>query len=289
VADADPRRPYGSSTLRRLFARWGLTGVRRRRRVLAPVGPPHATEPSAARSVEAVAFTPDSATVVVGDSKGKLLFLSKQRGKKVRGLDGHSSGVRTVLVDPDGSRVITTGWDKQVCSWGLRRSKRARLCTLPEAPASAALSPDGTTLAIGLSQSNRVLLIDPHSGTVRTSLAKGDGSIHAVAFSPDSSLLASGNSTGRIGLWDMANPVRPRVLEGHTWPVYGLAFTPDGRRLISASADKTARVWDVATGREMHVYQWHRTWMTCLAIAPDGLTVATGGDDMTVSVWDVPE
>jgi WD40 repeat protein len=248
-----------------------------------------ATEESTARSVEAVAFTPSSATVVVGDSKGELFFYPAKRRKRVRGLGAHTNGVRTILPYPDGSRVITAGWNKEVCTWRVRKPKRARLCTLPEAPATAALSPDGATLAIGLSQSNRVLLIDTHSGTARTSLAKGDGSVHAVAFSPDGTLLASGNSRGQIGLWELANPVRLRVLEGHTWPVYGLAFTPDGRRLISASADKTARVWDVVTGRELHVYQWHKTWMTCLAIAPDGLTVATGGDDKMVSVWDVPE
>jgi WD40 repeat protein len=248
-----------------------------------------ASEKSASHSVEAVAFTPNGDLISAGDSKGKLFFYAKDRWKKVRGLDAHSSGVRAILPDPDGSRVISTGWDKELCSWGLRRPKRARLCTLPEAPASAALSPDGTTLAIGLAQTNRVLLIDSQTGTVRTSLAKGEGSVFALAFSPDGSLLATGNATGQIGLWELANPVQLRVLDGHTWPIYGLAFTPDGRRLITASADKTARVWDVGSGRQMYVYQWHKTWMTCLAIAPDGLTVATGGDDKMVSVWDVPE
>jgi len=248
-----------------------------------------ATAETMSRSIEAVAFTPDSKTVLAGDSQGKLFCFARLRLRRVLALSAHTSGVRAILPHPDGSRFLTTGWNKEVCTWTLKRSKRSRLCTLPEAPASAALSPDGATLAIGLSQSNRVLLIDAQSGTARTSLAKGDGSVHAVAFSPDGSLVASGNASGQIGLWELVNPVRLRVLEGHTWPVYGLAFTPDGRRLISASADKTARVWDVGSGRELHVYQWHKTWMTSLAIAPDGLTVATGGDDKMVSVWDVPE
>jgi WD40 repeat protein len=248
-----------------------------------------ATEESPARSVEAVAFTPNSTTVLAGDSQGKLFYFAKARLRKVLALRAHTYGVRAILPHPDGSRFFSTGWNKEVCRWPLKRPKRARLCTLPEPPASAALSPDGTTLAIGLSQTNRVLLIDAQSGVVRTSLAKGEGSIFALAFSPDGSLLASGNTSGQIGLWQLANPVRLQVLEGHTWLANGLAFTPDSRRLISASADKTARVWDVATGRELHVYQWRKTWMTCLAIAPDGLTVATGGDDMMVSVWDVPE
>ena len=247
------------------------------------------SEPSAARSIEAVAFTPDSATVVVGDSSGRIFFYPARRRKKLSGLDGHSASARAILPDRNGSRVISLGWNKEVCSWRLRKPKRVRLCTLPEPPASAALSPDGATLAIGLSQTNPVLLIDARTGTARTSLAKGDGSVHALAFSLDGSLLAGGNASGQIALWDLANPVRVRILEGHTWPIYGLAFTPDGRRLMSASADKTARVWDVGSGRQLHVYQWRKTWMTCLAIAPDGLTVATGGDDKMVSVWDVPE
>src|SRR5262245_63946765 len=110
------------------------------------------SQPVAARSIEAVAFTPDSATVIVGDSPdGKVLFYPARRWKNVRGLDAHASGVRTILLDPDRARVITTGWNKQVCTWPVRRPKRSRLCTLPEAPVSAALSQGGATLAIGLS------------------------------------------------------------------------------------------------------------------------------------------
>jgi WD40 repeat protein len=55
--------------------------------------------------------------------------------------------------------------------------------------------------------------------------------------------LAAGDTHGRVYIWDLASPKQPpRILTGHTWPVYGLAFTPDGRRLVTASADKTARI-----------------------------------------------
>src|SRR5262249_10288629 len=94
------------------------------------------SEPSAARSIEAVAFTPDSATIVVGDSGGTIFFWPTNRLKGAGGLDGHANGLRTILPDAGGSRVITTGWNKEVCEWPLRRPKRARLCMLPDSPAS---------------------------------------------------------------------------------------------------------------------------------------------------------
>src|SRR5262245_32052854 len=151
-----------------------------------------ATEQNTARSVEAVALTPDSKTVLAGDSRGELFYFAKAHLRKVLTLRAHTHGVRAILPHPDGSRFFSTGWNKEVYRWPFKRPKRARLCTLPEPPASAALSPDGATLAIGLSQTNPVLLIDARSGAVRTRLAKGDGSVHALAFSPDGSLLVSG-------------------------------------------------------------------------------------------------
>jgi WD40 repeat protein len=262
-----------------------LWDLARRKAVWASEKHPH-------HGVEAVAFTPDSIHLLAGLTNGKLIAASaRKRWSKKWEFTALDSAVRAILPDPGGSRVFTVGWDKDVCVWPLKRPKRIKLCSVADAAASAALSPDGDALAVGLSSAKRgVLLIDTDSGKTRATLGPLDGAVYSLAFSPDGSLIAAGETHGRVSVWELANPkLTSQILNGHTWPVYGLAFTPDGRRLVTASADKTARIWDVSSGRELHVYQWHKSWMTCLAMAPDGLTVATGGEDRMISIWDVPE
>lgn len=240
-------------------------------------------------SVEAVAFTPDGTLLLAGRADGELVAVDPTARRLQWRQVAHRLGVRAVVVHPDGQQVFTAGWDREVCRWAVRRPERQPLIPpLTEAPASAALSPDGRTLAVGLSHLPKVLLIDVAREQAHDTLMD-EGVVFALAYSPDGSLLAAGDNRGRIHLWPPAQARPPTVLEGHAWTVYGLGFTPDGRRLVTTSADRTARVWDVATARQLHVFEWHSGWVTCLAVAPDGLTVATAGQDERIAIWDVPE
>ena len=74
---------------------------------------------------------------------------------------------------------------------------------------------------------------------------KGEGGVAAIRFSPDSTLIAVGANSGRVGIFDSdGKPVR--TFEGHLAPVTCLAWSPDGKRLASGSEDTTVLVWDVS-------------------------------------------
>jgi len=243
-----------------------------------------------ADSVETVVFTPNGALLLAGQADGELVAADPTAARVQWRQVAHANGVRSVLPHPDGQQLFTAGWDREVCVWALRRPERTRLVApLAEAVSAAALSPDGRTLAVGLCHTYKVHLIDPDQGLMLNTLMSDEGSVFTLAFAPDGSLLAAGDTRGRVLLWAPGDPTRPRTLEGHGGVVYGVGFTPDGRRLLSAGADRRARVWDVPTGRVLQEYQWHQSWLTCLAVAPDGLTAATAGEDRVIALWDVPE
>ncbi len=241
-------------------------------------------------SVETATFNPNGTLLLAGRADGELVAVDPTAARLQWRQVAHPGGVRAVVVHPDRLRAFSVGWDREVCVWSLRRPDRARLVApLDEPVSAAALSPDGRILAVALCHAPKVHLIDPDAGRMHDTLMSDSGAVFALAFSPDGTCLAAGDTAGRVLLWTTANPTRPRTLEGHAGVVYGLGFTPDGRRLVSTGADRTARVWDVPAGRLVHQYQWHERWSTCLAVAPDGLTVATAGADHTIAVWDLPE
>lgn len=72
-----------------------------------------------------------------------------------------------------------------------------------------------------------------------------------LEFSPDGSLLASGDRDGTITLWNVETGAVQSRLTGHLGSIDALTFHPGGRRLVSASSDHTIRIWDVINGEEI--------------------------------------
>jgi WD40 repeat protein len=69
--------------------------------------------------------------------------------------------------------------------------------------------------------------------------------VQALAFSPDGSLLVSGDSAGSVQVWEVATGERLADLRGHTLAVTGIAFSPDGTAFATSSRDGTVRVWGI--------------------------------------------
>jgi WD40 repeat protein/transcriptional regulator with XRE-family HTH domain len=117
--------------------------------------------------------------------------------------------------------------------------------------------------------------------------------VSSVAFSPDSTLLASADGDGTVRLW---NPVTGRAVRAPLRAsaqngVFGVAFSPDGKLLASADGDGTVRLWNPATGRPadqtLHASgQTTARWgVRAVAFSPDGTLLASAGADGTVRLW----
>jgi len=78
--------------------------------------------------------------------------------------------------------------------------------------------------------------------------------VNALAFSPDSAILATASDDGTIRLWETSGGRHLRTLEGHTEGVSGVAFSPDGAQLASIGGDETLRIWNTADGQQIRQF-----------------------------------
>lgn len=90
------------------------------------------------------------------------------------------------------------------------------------------------------------------------------GGVSDVAFSADSTLLASASDDRSVRIWEITPHIlRPatgpdqgiekveraaRVLQGHLTAVFCVAWSPRGDLVASGGMDETVRVWDVQKG-----------------------------------------
>lgn len=111
------------------------------------------------------------------------------------------------------------------------------------------------------------------------------GEVTSAAYSPDSRLLATGGSDGKVLLWDAERGESKLTLAGHRAAVNGVVFRPDSQALATGSRDGTVRVWNTATGKVQHVLPGREHDHQSLAFSPDNRYLAWAGGDATVTIW----
>jgi WD40 repeat protein len=120
-----------------------------------------------------------------------------------------------------------------------------------------------------------------------TTRLRHDGSVIAVAFTPDGKSLVSSGYMDTIRVWDTGTGRQIRVLGEESRETFALALSPDGKRLITGGAavgDKL-RVWDFATGTVVMSALGDQNGVYHLALSPEGQTFATAGVDGNVYLW----
>ncbi|MDY7231368.1 AAA-like domain-containing protein [Hyalangium rubrum] len=204
----------------------------------------------------------------------------------------HDVIVYGVAFSPDGTRLATASQDNVVRLWAIASQKLVGVLKHDAPVATVAFSPDGTRLATaGFVTTSRLWDIsfsDPPGAEPLAPEPLADlrhkGRVFAVAFSPDSSLLATGSSDTTARLWDASSGKALAILS-HQGAVNAVAFGPDGSRLATGSDDHTARLWQAYPGKPLAILA-HDQSVSAVAFSPDGSRLATS-DDKTARLWEV--
>jgi WD40 repeat protein len=101
------------------------------------------------------------------------------------------------------------------------------------------------------------------------------GSVSSVAFSHDSTRLASASHDGTVRIWDASSGECLQTLEGHSGSVSSFAFSHDSTRLASASDDRTVRIWDASSGECLQTLEGHSGWVFNISFDSTGSYLQT--------------
>ena len=189
-------------------------------------------------------------------------------------LRGSTHEVYGLALSPDGNTLASACKDGVVAFWSALprpEEQQPRLIALGHY-GWPAFAPDGRVLAVP--RAGTVSLFDPATFEEIEQLPALGSDVWMVAYSPDGTLLVSGNRSGEIRVWSCAERRLLWELDGHNAPAYLLRFRADGRRLLSADTTGKAIWWDTRTWQagQSFVVKFAAGW----AVSPDGRLLARG-------------
>ena len=114
------------------------------------------------------------------------------------------------------------------------------------------------------------------------------GEVWNVAFSPDSTKLATACSDGFARIYEIPGGRLLATTQTKEKNIWRLTFSPDGRFLATASGDinsNSVKVWNAENGTEALSLKGHEARVRAIGYSPDGKLIATGSRDGTIRIW----
>ena len=114
--------------------------------------------------------------------------------------------------------------------------------------------------------------------------------ISSLAWSPDSTYIASGSYDRTVQIWDAATGDMYFLYNGHVhrWGagrVHSVFWSPDARTIASGSDDKSVQLIDASTGKWLFTYNQHSNSILAVAWSPDQRLIASAAGSIT-HIWD---
>ena len=167
------------------------------------------------------------------------------------------------------------------------------LITQPAAPSSpAAFSsltqpPDVFTVTTGA----RVQIYSIRTRKLLRTITRFDDNVRGTDVRPDGRVLATGDDTGAIQVFDVNSRAILKTWKDHKQPVWVTKFSPsDPTSVFSASDDRTVRLWDLPSESSQRTFVGHTDYVRSGGYMPGSLAsaglVVSGSYDSTVRLWD---
>ena len=247
------------------------------------------SEPAYKKGVSGVAFSPDGNYIAAVLFDGTVLLIDPKTGNKKEERN-FIQRVPAIAYSPDGN-TIATGGTNGVQLWdGSLKDPNPRLKLNRGEVYSLAFHPDGKRLVVG--DFGKSVLLEIQTDrlvSVRDFRSGSQAGVNAVVFSPDGNTMASGDSKGSVGLWEVSTGRELKVFDvGNGFSVRSVAFSPDGKKLVTGGVDEAVRIWDIDSGRLLQKLTGHTGIVHAVAVNSHGSLIASGSADRMVRLWNLP-
>lgn len=248
-------------------------------------GPYHASK---------TAISPDGRLLAAVADGGKVQVLDATTGQVRHERQMGIDEIGAVAFSKEGDAVLAAGSDGQVVLWQPFDVRPAQPHGHSKETWSVAFAPDGRKFLTG-SDDETIREWETASGKLLRETAKQGGTVAALAYSPDGSIVAAASLAEiadcpenvrllKLDSWELM-----RALRGHSDKVYSAAFDPSGN--VLATGSREVILWNVKSGtciKKLDDSLQSNKKVKSIAFSRDGSLLAFASEDGHTYLYEFP-
>lgn len=205
----------------------------------------------------------------------------------------HNSAITAIALHPNGQYLATATRNNVLFIWNVETGELIHTKTFYQRKnksyqriTAIAFHEKTPNIAVG-TEDGEVHIMDTNIHKVKQTVKVSQGSISAIAYSPNGLNIVIGTSDDTLArIFSFPGMNLITRLERHEKTITDIAYSPDGKYIATASMDHDVYVWDALGNFRLACYG-HSQPVKSITFSPNSNKLATASLDGTIRIWDV--
>ena len=188
---------------------------------------------------------------------GSALLLAAADGRLIAEFGGHSDAVYAVVINPLGTHLATSGYDRRILVHETESGKVDHVLT----------GHNGSIFGLSFDATGDILCSASADGTVKVwnvndgirldTMSQPQAEQYRVVVTPDNRRIVAVGADSRLRVWSLVSRQVPKInpllssVFGHEQPIVCLTVSATGERIATAAEDGTLRAWSTGPLRQL--------------------------------------
>jgi pre-mRNA-processing factor 17 len=246
------------------------------------------------KGVQAIRFFPNHGHLILSaglDSKIKIWDVHNS-GKCMRTYLGHDKAVKDIQFTNDGTKFVSSSWDKKIKLWDTETGKVISTFTSGKIAYASVLHPNQQNILMAAQSDKKILQYDMNSGDVVQEYDQHLGAVNTVTFVDEGRRFVTTSDDKSMRVWEFGIPVVMKYIADptmHSMPA--VTLSPTGAWLAAQSLDNQIMIYSAKDKFRLNTkkrFTGHANGgYACQPnFSPDGRFLMSGDADGKCHFWD---